>query len=147
MWIREIENQLGLIEQTAGQVGNLAINLGKAAGQREANLRSEANTAKEQFYLSIDLPFRDWLLQLDPDQDSDDRGKLVSEWINLVRQTALSLGRQLVEEKGDVAFVGRMVQEDKKKKRHYSAPEAYRWFKYYLRKIYPIAKGGEEQHA
>lgn len=143
MWIREVERQLGLIEQAAGQVGNLAVALGKAVGQREVDLKSAANTAKEQFYLSIDLPFRNWLLRLDPDQDSDDRIKWISEWMQLVRQTALSLGRQLVDEKGDVAFVGRMVQEDKKKERHYSAPEAYRWFKYHLGKIYPFVKEGE----
>ena len=144
-WVREINHQLELIGQAAGEVGDLAANLGRACGQRNNEFCNASEKAKEQFYLSVDLPFRDWLLELDPEQDTDERMKKTESWQKRAKGIAMALGRQLIEEKGDVAFVGRMVKENKKE-RHYSSPEAYRWFRYHLGNIYPYIEGGDEQH-
>ena len=140
-WIREINHQLELIEKTALEVGGLAIDLAKACG--EDVQRSTADEPKEQFYLAIDIPFRDWLLNLEPGQSSDERLSLVSSWEKQVRSTALKLGRQMVVDKGEVAFVGRNVTENKKT-RHYSSPEAYNWYQYHINMIYPYVKEGDE---
>lgn len=144
-WIREINHQIALIEQAADRAGELAKNLGKAVGQREDELARASLSAKEQFYLTIDLPFRDWLLKLEPDQSADERMQLISSWQKQAWQAAMSLGRQLVDEKGDAAFMGRTVEENKKK-RHYSAPEAYRWFKYHMGTIYTFTQEGDAHH-
>ncbi len=144
-WIRTINHELKLVDDAASEVGNLASNLAKACGLREDEPREAMNAAKEQFYLSVDLPFRDWLLKLDPEQESDDRNQLIGEWQETARRIALRLGRQLVDEKGEVAFIGRMVTENKKE-RHYSSPEAYNWFRNHLRDIYPNEKEGNEQN-
>ena len=159
-WIRAINREIQLVNSAAVEVCNLAANLVKACaqcdekcrkiktvcGQRnDDNLCGSVKTAKEQFYLSVDLPFRDWLLKLDPDQESDDRNQLIGEWQETARRIALRLGRQLVDEKGEVAFIGRMVTENKKE-RHYSSPEAYNWFRNHLRDIYPNEKEGNEQN-
>ncbi len=143
IWIREINAQVKHIEDAADQIGQLAVHLGKASGQREDDLKEAARAAKEQYYLEVDLPFRDWLLELDNDQESDERIQLTEKWQQSARQIAMNLGRQLVDEKGDVAYVGRMVEDKKKKtKYHYSSPEAYRWFRFHLDEIYPYIKKG-----
>ena len=89
--------------------------------------------------MTLDIPFRDWLLELDPEQDPDERLDLEKQWKEQARRTALEIGREMVDQKGDAAFVGRMVK-DKNKERHYSAPEAYRWFRYRMNEIYPYAE-------
>ena len=138
-WIRAIIDQIGLIDSAADAVGNLAVNLGKAAGQHGDVLTGASKTAKEQLYVTLDIPFRDWLLELDPEQDPDERLDLEKQWKEQARRTALEIGREMVDQKGDAAFVGRMVK-DKNKERHYSAPEAYRWFRYRMNEIYPYAE-------
>ncbi len=144
-WIRIINNEIGLIDQTADEIGRLALNIAKACGQTDDSLKEGRDSAKERFYLAIDLPFREWLMELDPDQDSDERNELIRQWAKTAKQTAFRIGRQLVDEKGEIAFIGRTVKENKKE-RHYSSPEAYNWFKYKLNCIYPSEKGGNEQN-
>ena len=143
-WIREINHQIDLVEKAATEIGGLQVNLGKACGQKEDSLWDSASSAKEQYYLGIDAPFREWLLGLDPDQDADAREQLITQWQSVSRMTALSIGRQLVIEKGDAAYIGRKVNENKKV-RHYSSPEAFRWFKYHINSIYPYAEEGKDQ--
>ena len=139
-WIRTVMEQISLIEDAAEAVGNLASNLGKAAGQHGDALNTASKTAKEQFYLGLDIPFRDWLLELDPKQSVDERLDLTQHWQNQARHIGLGLGRDLVDQKGDAAFVGRIVK-DKDRERHYSAPEAYRWFRRRMNEIYPYTEG------
>ena len=138
-WIRAIIDQIGLIDSAADAVGNLAVNLGKAVGQHGDVLTVASKAAKEQLYVTLDIPFRDWLLELDPEQDPDERLDLEKQWKEQARRIALEIGREMVDQKGDAAFVGRMVK-DKNKERHYSAPEAYRWFRYRMNEIYPYAE-------
>ena len=78
IWIREINQQLDRIERAASEVGSLAANLGRASGQHDDELRSAANGAKEQFFLAIDLPFREWLIKLVPEQSADERASLAA---------------------------------------------------------------------
>ena len=144
-WLQEINGQVHLIEEAAGALGDLAINLAKACGQREGDLQAASQQAKEQYYLAVDLPFRDWLRSLNSDQGTEERRDLIIEWQRTAKRTALNIGMQLVEEKGDIAFVGRMVT-DAKKIRHYSSPEAYQWFKYNIGAIYPFIQEGDAQH-
>ena len=143
-WIREINLQIGLIEKASDETGKLAYNLAKACGQSEDQQRSESIRGKEQFFQSVDLPFREWLMKLAPDQEIEVRKELIAEWQKYARQEAMTLGKQLVEEKGNTAFIGRVVKE-KKKEKHYSSPEAFYWFKLHLASIYPYAQEGEEQ--
>ena len=163
-WIRAVNREIQLVNNVAVEVGNLAANLVKACaqceekcrerkkecGQREDHFCASVKAAKEQFYLSVDLPFRDWLLKMDSEQDSDERNQLINEWQETAKRIALCFGRQLVDEKGEVAFIGRTVteKESKKeqKKRHYSSPEAYNWFRSRLSDIYPNEKEGNEQN-
>lgn len=60
---------------------------------------------------------------------------------------AAELGKQMVEQAGAAAFVGRRIPEAKNKDKSclYTAPKAYNSFLYYLRKLYPKQdEGGTE---
>lgn len=143
-WIREINLQVGLIDKASDEVGRLAYNLAKACGQSDDQQKSESSHAKEMYYQSIDLSFREWLMKLTSGQEFEERGALILEWQKYARQVAMTLGNRLVEEKGNTAFIGRMVKE-KKTEKHYSSPEAFYWFKLHLASIYPYVQEGEEQ--
>ena len=65
------------------------------------------------YYQSIDLSFREWLMKLTSGQEFEERGALILEWQKYARQVAMTLGNRLVEEKGNTAFIGRMVKEKK----------------------------------
>ena len=143
-WIKEINHQLERIEKAAFEVGRLAENLGKAAGQTdEKQLGRAAETSREQFYLAIDMPFREWLLNLNADQKSEERNNLIKKWQTSAWRTAAELGRELAEEQGDAAFIGRIIKDKDKQERHYSSPEAYRWFRHHLNMIYPYTQEDE----
>lgn len=135
LWRTAICEQIQRVEDAALAVGKLATNLGRAAGQGEKEIKPLALPAREAFFAAVDGPFREWLGRLNPAQDSEERQSLLLEWERLVRRMALALGRQMVEEKGDTAFVGRTVKI-KEKEFHYSSPEAFGWFRRELFGIY-----------
>ena len=144
-WIEAIKEQIGKIESAADKLGWLAADLSKACGQGDNEHKNDINRAKEQFYQSVDIPFRDWLLLLDAEQEADDRQRLLVDWQTQAGRIALGIGRQLVDEKGDIAFIGRDVSDKKKKTQHYSSPNAFRMFKNTLGKIYPYNSGATQQ--
>ena len=78
----------------------------------------------------------------DADQDAEERNVLALELEEIVRGIALEIGRNLISQAGESAYIGRII-EDKKKKTHYNAPKAYRWFKKNIWKVYPVTKGDE----
>lgn len=122
-------------EEMAKQVGKLARDLAKAAGASGASGESQVRAAKEQFYLELDQPFRKWLYQLDPKENDIDEA--VKNWREQVTPIAYRLGRTMVEAAGPVAMVGRKVKnKNDTQERYYSAPKAYHWFKYGVKKVY-----------
>lgn len=126
--ISEIQN----CEKMAEKVGSLARDLAKAAG---ASGDSEVRAAKEQFYFELDQPFRQWLYQLDPEDNDIDAA--VKAWREQVKTIAYRLGRTMVEAAGSAALVGRKVKnKDGTEGRYYSAPKAYHWFMYGVNQVY-----------
>lgn len=99
--------------------------------------------AREQYYYEIDLPFRNWLEGIDPNwgTDSEQKYRAIEEWHETAKRIALRIGQELVESAGTAAIVGRTIEIEKKKGNkitvHYSAPDAYRYFKVKLNKFYP----------
>lgn len=75
------------------------------------------------------------------------RSRGQAEWQEQAYRLAGELGRQMVEQAGAAAFVGRRIPEAKNKDKSclYTAPKAYNSFLYYLRKLYPKQdEGGTE---
>lgn len=126
-------------EKAAETVGRLAQNLYSAAGGRGI---SRASVMKAQYFDRIDAPFRRWLAELDPEETNDQILQRCISWRQIAKQTALMLGRTMIGEAGDQAFIGRSFEDKNKKKHHISAPEAYRWFLVSINKLYPEVKEG-----
>ena len=142
-WTVPIRDEIGRCERAAQYVGRLAWELSLAAGDKND---TTAESARTQFYFTIDQPFRLWLQSIDPETDKLD--EKADEWQEKARKLAAELGRQMVERAGNAAFVGHRVEvktggkKDEKKTVLYTAPKAYNSFLYNLRKLYPKKEGG-----
>ena len=142
-WTVPIRDEIGRCERAAQYVGRLAWELSLAAGDKND---TTAESARTQFYFTIDQPFRLWLQSIDPETDKLD--EKADEWQEKARKLAAELGRQMVERAGNAAFVGHRVEvkkggkKDEKKTDLYTAPKAYNSFLYNLRKLYPKKEGG-----
>jgi CRISPR system Cascade subunit CasA len=142
-WTVPIRDEIGRCEQAAQCVGRLAWELSLAAGDKND---TTAESARTQFYFTIDQPFRLWLQSIDPETDKLD--EKADEWQEKARKLAAELGRQMVERAGNAAFVGHRVEvktggkKDEKKTVLCTAPKAYNSFLYNLRKLYPKKEGG-----
>ena len=92
--------------------------------------------AQEQCYYRLDVPFRQWLLTIDPDIKLKEQRELRSVWRSQAKKIALDLGYELVKQGGTVALVGRKVKEKRGKKEeyhYYCAPKAFNQFLYELK--------------
>lgn len=124
-WINRIIDEIETTEKLVTQVGYLAQNLAKAAGDSDGY--NERDSAKEQAYFRLDTPFRHWLEEIDPEQHSMDQS--CNQWREQARKIIRKVGKELVDQSGPQAFVGRYVKE-----RRYTAPEAYNRFLYWTSK-------------
>jgi len=111
-WIFEITKVLELTGKLADCVGMLATDLelckGMDEGEKRKNYWKVANEAKEEPYLRMDTPFRSWLATIDPSKkDSDYRLETIHNWKNTAKEIVQQIGRELVEQSGSQAFVGR----------------------------------------
>ena len=118
-------------EKVAERVGRLARDIDEAAG---GSGNGAAEAARERFYFAIDRPFRQWLYELDPEQDVDGA---VLAWRKQAAALARRTGRALVEEAGPAALVGRAVKEGTEQA-YLAAPKAFNRF---LKELSDYEKG------
>lgn len=144
-WRAKITEEIEKCKKSAAALRFLAKDIELAAGSSEDTVlkRAVVERAREQYYYEIDLPFRNWLERIDPNwgADSEQEEQALCEWHETAKRIALRIGQELVESAGTAAIVGRTIEKEKKKGNkitvHYSAPDAYRYFKVKLNKIYP----------
>jgi len=137
-WRDEITAQIGKIEKASQYIGFLIQDLRRADGLNPKEDAPYVEKAKETFFQAIDPAFREWLVQLDPEQDAEERNALIIEFEANVRTLAFQTGRLIIDDADESAYIGRTLNE-----KHYSIPEAYRWFTSNLWKLYPDMKGGD----
>ena len=142
-WRKEIQEQISKIEDAASYLGFLVADLRRADGLNPKEDDGPKAVAKERFFNEVDLDFRDWLTRLNSEQDNEERNTLAIELETLVKNVALSIGKELVNQTGDSTFIGRSVELKNKVNMHYSSPEAYRRFKNKIWKLYSNMKGDE----
>ncbi len=133
-WRKKIINEIERCDRLALIVGRLGRSLDKAVG---GDGRSAEKRTKEQAYYRMDLPFRQWLLQVQPEQNTEEQHRYRMKWRNTSSTIIRNLGKELVDQAGSIAVVGRTVKEKINKREtewHYSAPEAFNYFLYQLRK-------------
>lgn len=140
-WRQKITDEIGLCEKLAKAVGSLARNLDIAASDPEhAGKKNSAKAAQEQFYFRLDQPFRRWLCDIDPAWDGETAEKHISQWQADAKRIAQTLGRQLVDQSGNAAFIGRMIQSSGSKASdkgtYYSASKVYNWFLVDVNRVY-----------
>lgn len=131
-WQNQIMIEIERCDRLALIVGRLGRDLEKAVGGD--GISAEKRT-KEQAYYRLDIPFRQWLLQVQPEQSPEKQNQYRMDWRKISSTIIRNLGKELVDQVGSIAVVGRTVKEKINKKeieRHYSAPEAFNYFLYQL---------------
>lgn len=144
-WRAKITEEIRKCSDSADALRDLARDIELAAGASGDTVlkRAAVARAREQYYYEIDLPFRNWLEGIDPNwgTDSEQKYRAIEEWHETAKRIALRIGQELVESAGTAAIVGRTIEIEKKKGNkitvHYSAPDAYHYFKVKLNKFYP----------
>jgi CRISPR system Cascade subunit CasA len=102
-----------------------------AAGGNDKSAKQARQRAKEQAYYRLDIPFRQWLLQVDPEQDTEQQNACRMTWRDMSLKIVRNLGKEMADQAGNTAIVGRVDPE----KRHHSAPEAFNSFLIRLKRI------------
>lgn len=140
-WQKIITEEVGKCEDLAKKLGFFAKDLELAAGAstETAGDNSSVTGAKERFYYEIDIPFREWLEEIDPEweNDSAEERAALEKWHGTAVSAALRIGRELVASAGTAATVGRYIKDSSDKERFYSSADAFRDFRYQIGKIYP----------
>lgn len=132
-WQTIIKNEIERCDRLALIAGKLGRDLEKAIGGEGISVEKRT---KEQAYYRLDIPFRQWLLQVDPEQTLEEQKQYRMKWRSISNTIIKNLGKELVDQAGSIAVAGRTVKEKINKKeveRHYSAPEAFNYFLYQLR--------------
>ena len=101
----EIDRQVRLTEEVARDVGTLAANLARAAGESGDGAGDGArDRAKELFFSAVDNDFRSWLTQVDGHESARDVGR---RWECTLRQHATDIQTELVRGASSSAIIGR----------------------------------------
>lgn len=101
----EIDRQARLTEEVARDVGTLAANLARAAGESGDGAGDGArDRAKELFFSAVDTDFRTWLSQVDGHESARDAGR---RWERALRQHATDIQAELVRGASSSAIIGR----------------------------------------
>ena len=101
----EIDRQVRLTEEVARDVGTLAANLARAAGESGDGAGDGArDRAKELFFSAVDNDFRTWLIQVDGHESARDAGR---RWEHTLRQRATDIQTELVRGASSSAIIGR----------------------------------------
>ena len=101
----EIDRQVRLTEEVARDVGTLAANLARAAGESGDGAGDGArDRAKELFFSAVDTDFRTWLSQVDGHESAREAGR---RWERALRQHATDIQAELVRGASSSAIIGR----------------------------------------
>ena len=141
-WKGMICTEAHIIEELAQKVNTLEIWLDKAEGIGKKELESKQNKKKlqEQFYFYIDIPFRKWLANGDPEKNQIDEYR--NEWRKIEKKIATDLKNEIVQQASITAYIGRTIKEKWKNKdegeeenHYYNVPEACNWFEGSIQKL------------
>lgn len=144
VWGRRIENEVRKCDNLARLIEELSRKLNLSAG-----LEHSGEEAKAEFYRKIDIPFRRWLEELEPQNESekstDYEERKCEEWHKMATSIARQVAEHLMDDLGPAAFVGRRVEE---KDRSYwcCAPKAYNTFLYFVTQVYQNKDDKQTEH-
>lgn len=131
-WQKRIVDKIELCDKCAKEVSSLSKKLQLAAGGDFDTIKTNNQSAREEFYERIDPIFRQWLAELDPEISRDN---YEMKLVNQMKQIALKQGKEMVGRAGPRALKGRMVKKADKTEKFYCSPQEYRWFRISINKI------------
>ena len=133
----EIDRQVRLTEEVARDVGTLAANLARAAGESGDGAGDGArDRAKELFFSAVDTDFRTWLAQVDGREGARDVGR---RWERTLRQHATDIQTELVRATSSSAIIGRDTGRG-----YMSIGIAENYFRSTLNKRFPVQNTNQE---
>ena len=143
LWNELVGRKIDEIDKAAEQVALLAEHLFRAGGGQPGSPAQDARKeqAKQEFYAAVDIPFRQWLYSLDPEQGDGEelRAEKDEQWRKTAYRIALRQGRGMVDRAGTPAFVGRWVDQ-----RFYASPIALDRFVFGIGKLFAIENRKKE---
>lgn len=144
-WRNDIEIEIEKCDKLASAISFLARNIYIASGGSDASTESAENFAKAQLYYRLDKPFREWLRNINPDDDSESKADIIKRWQDTAIKTAFDYCDELAENASETAVVGHFVSSKSSDKELYSVPKSINIFKGQVRKIYKTeSKEGEK---
>ncbi len=133
----QIDREVRLTEEVARDVGTLAANLARAAGESGDGAGDGARyRAKELFFSAVDNDFRAWLTQVDGHESARDVG---CRWECILRQHALGIQTELVRSASSSAIVGRDTGRE-----YMNVGIAENYFRSALNKRLPVQNTNQE---
>ncbi len=138
-WIKRITSELQNTDKMVWDLSILASELaladGMPKGKQDGEVKQKKESAKEQAYFRLDMPFRAWLADIDPTRDNiDDSCKA---WRDIARREILRFGQELVGEAGERAVRGHVFRDQSTgKEEWYTAPKAFNNFLHLIKKTY-----------
>jgi CRISPR system Cascade subunit CasA len=139
-WIPRIIDELKVTDSLVREVGVLAQNIAKAAGDVDGY--AIRDDAREQAYFRLDKPFRRWLERINPNPIVDEgagtpTGAKMDEeckkWWEESQAIVRTLGNEMIQDCSPQAFTGR---------NEISAPKAFNWFLYNTSTRDALSKSG-----
>ena len=135
-WRAKIETEIDRCGKLANIIAFLAQNLYVASGgsnsKKDKHYMEIPNVVKSQLYYRFDMPFRKWLLSVDPESvDEKQKYDKQSEWQDTARRITEMYAQELVSETAETAITGHKEGDIL-----YSSPKAMIIFKSKMKKIY-----------
>lgn len=134
-WRSVIETEIQHCEDLAKEIGIYARNLYIASGGSDNDTENIRTNAKSQLYYRLDVPFRKWLLSINPDAMGQSRYDIIKKWQDEARKIAADYADELMENTAECALIGHVIKGEKKNE-IYSAPKAKNVFYSNVNKIY-----------
>lgn len=138
-WRSDIETEIQHCESLAYEIGKFAQNLYVASGgdnsPKNKTFTELPGKVKEQLYYRLDMPFRKWLISINPATMGEDKNKKIKEWQDEARKIAADYADELMDNTAECAFIGHIIKGEKKNE-IYSAPKARNIFIGNVKKIY-----------
>lgn len=130
-WRSDIETEIQHCDELAKYIGLFAQDLYIASGGSDNDTEDIRKNAKSQLYYRLDMPFRKWLISINPDAMGKDKNKKIKKWQDEARKIAADYADELMENTAECAIIGHKVNGEL-----YSAPKARNIFIGKVKKIY-----------
>ena len=137
-WRTDIQSEIVKCEKLAGAAGALAQKLYIASGGSNNDCEKAGSSAKADLYFRLDIPFRNWLASVEPD-DFDGKTDKLMEWQKTAKRIAFDFAEELSANTGESAMTGHLIKNIKTGSSvMYAAPKALNQFRSEVAGIYKI---------